>query len=91
MACLKIYADVILAEANIFLCTLKYSVSYGRGDEFQPKLNINSVFQALAECISGPGLMGSCLLVAAALLWLLPKGQRGHALHFFIGIRVLLL
>lgn len=67
---------MILAETNIVLCTLKYSASYGREDEFQPKININSAFQALAEDISGHSLIGSCLLVVAALLWLLPNGQR---------------
>lgn len=56
-------------------CTLKYSVNYGREDEFQPKININSTFWALAEGISGCSLIGSCLLVLAALLWLLRMGE----------------
>lgn len=68
------------------LCTLKYSVSYGREDEFQPKININSTFQALAEGISGCSLIGSCLLVLAALLWLLTNGWRWCAWHFVANL-----
>lgn len=73
------------------LCTLKYSVSFGREDEFQPKININSTFRALAEGISGCSLIGSCLLVLAALLWLLTNGWRWYAWHFIANFRVLLL
>lgn len=73
------------------LCRLKYSVSYGREDEFQPKININSTFWALAEGISGCSLIGSCLLVLAALLWLLTNGWRWCAWHFVANLRVLLL
>lgn len=73
------------------LCTLKHSVSFGREDEFQPKININSTFRALAESISGCSLIGSCLLVLAALLWLLTNGQRWCAWRFVANLRVLLL
>lgn len=72
------------------LCTLKYSVSFGSEDEFQPKININSTFWALAESISGCSLIGSCLLVLAALLWLLRNGWRWCAWHFVANLRVLL-
>lgn len=80
-----------LSWDNHLLCTLKYSVSFGREDEFQSKININSTFWALAEGISGCSLIGSCLLVLAALLWLLTNGWRWCAWHFVAHFRVLLL